>query len=197
MKLYTKHIRFLALLCIVATSSCGKKKKATPTEVVKTKKKSETTQKNDAASAKDNPQKSEVLFTERDFIESPDNRDPFHNYFNDFIAPKPQQQQQQSATIQRDVILPRYGVDELILVAIVSGGVRSRAMFRDPTGLGVSVKRGDYMGKSANRVKEILSDAIVLEVMERSGSDKTADRVIRLHQNIPEANFGTPEKKTN
>jgi len=191
MNSYTSYA--LVFFYIVTIGACSKKKKATPVAVATVKTSAKKDQIANKTASDDESKNSEILFSERDFIESTDNRDPFRNYFNDFIAPK----QQQPATIQRDVILPRYGVDELVLVAIVSGGVRSRAMFRDPTGLGVSVKRGDYMGKSANRVKEILSDSIVLEVAERGGADKTADRVIQLHQHIPEANFASPEKKTN
>ena len=52
------------------------------------------------------------------------------------------------------------------LIAIVSGDPVPRAMFRDPGGLGQSVKKGDYISKAGARVTKILSDRVVVELME-------------------------------
>lgn len=118
-----------------------------------------------------------VELNESDFVESETNRDPFRPYLKEFLTP-----QQQTAKIQRKVILQRYGLDELQLIAVVAGRTSPLAMFRDPSGLGVTVKRGDYISKSAGRVKQILPDKVVVEIQERLDDSQTvADRVIDLH----------------
>jgi Tfp pilus assembly protein PilP len=116
--------------------------------------------------------------TEADFMEGPSNRDPFRSFLAEFkpIAKK-------LTRDERKIILPRYGLDELKLIAVVTGGaVRPRAMFRDPTGLGVTVKRGDRISKNAGKIKRILRDRIVVEIEEQSEDrSQTVERVIELH----------------
>ncbi len=51
-------------------------------------------------------------------------------------------------TNQRKVALADYSVDELKLVAIVTGGDQSRAMFVDPTGKGTVVYKGSFVCRS-------------------------------------------------
>jgi Tfp pilus assembly protein PilP len=112
-----------------------------------------------------------------DFEESDTNRDPFRPYLKEFLT-----RPEQVAKIQRKVILERYGLDELRLIAVVAGRTRPLAMFRDPSGLGVTVKRGDYISKSAGRVKQILPDKVVVEIQEQlEGGQRVADRTIDLH----------------
>jgi Tfp pilus assembly protein PilP len=120
----------------------------------------------------------QLELTEVDFIEGANNRDPFRSFLAEF---KPKTVRR--GPVQRKVILPRYGLDELRLIAVVSGrSVRARAMFRDPKGLGVAVKRGDRISKSEARVKRILRDSVVVEVQERSEDrSQVAERVIELH----------------
>ena len=114
---------------------------------------------------------------EPDFLASPTNRDPFKSYLGEFITP-----QRRVAKLQRNVKLQRYALDELRLIAVVTGQTRARAMFRDPKGLGVAVKRGDYISKSGGRVKQILPGKVVVEIQEQlEGGQKMADRVIDLH----------------
>jgi Tfp pilus assembly protein PilP len=119
----------------------------------------------------------EPLLAEQEFIEGGTNRDPFRSFISQFAQPT-----KRVVKLQRKVILPRYAVDELKLIAVVTGGARPRAMFRDPTGLGVTVKRGDYLGKNASKIKQILTDKVVLELTERSEDQNTQiDRVIDLY----------------
>ena len=119
-----------------------------------------------------------AMRTDDDFTESLDkNRDPFRSYLTEFAQP-----QQRLVTIQRKGLLSRYSLDELRLIAVVSGRVRPRAMFLDPSGLGVAVRRGDYIGKSFGKVKEILTDKVIIEIQEISENrQRVADRVIELH----------------
>jgi Tfp pilus assembly protein PilP len=120
-----------------------------------------------------------VELSEQDFAESPTNRDPFRSYMSEF---RDQTAPQARLVSERNVLLKRYGLDEITLVAVVTGGVRARAMFRDPTGLGVTVVRGNYISKSEGRVKQILPGRVVVEIKESyEGGQKMADRVIQLH----------------
>ena len=61
-------------------------------------------------------------------------------------------------------------LDELTLIAIVSGDETPRAMFRDATGFGQSVKRGDFLSRAGARVTKILSDRVIVEITETSGT---------------------------
>src|SRR5262245_43582565 len=82
-------------------------------------------------------------FAENDFVESDRNRDPFRSYVS-VLAPDQNKKVQQ---VQREVILPQYSLDELKLVAIVTGGDYPRAMVVDPGGKGWVIKRGDWVGR--------------------------------------------------
>lgn len=81
-------------------------------------------------------------FAENDFVESDRNRDPFRSYV---LVAGPETKKVTRA--QRDVILPQYSLDELKLVAIVTGGEYPRAMVVDPGGKGWVIKRGDWVGR--------------------------------------------------
>jgi type IV pilus assembly protein PilP len=82
-------------------------------------------------------------FAENDFVESDRNRDPFRSYAAMF-APE---QNKRVAQTDRQIILPQYSLDELKLVAIVTGGEYPRAMVVDPGGKGWVLKRGDWVGR--------------------------------------------------
>ena len=66
---------------------------------------------------------------------------------------------------------------------MISGDANPRAMFRDPTGLGQTIKRGDYVSKSGARVTKILSDRVVLELSEITpgGTTKALERAILVN----------------
>ncbi len=83
-----------------------------------------------------------VEFAENDFAESDRNRDPFRTYLT-VLAPEVKK----VTKVQREVILPQYSLDELRLVAIVTGGEYPRAMLVDPGGKGWVIKRGDWVGR--------------------------------------------------
>lgn len=115
--------------------------------------------------------------TEKDFIAGKSNRDPFESFLDQFTKTK-----RVDVEPQVNVILPRYALDELSLIAVITGGIRPKAMFRDPTGLGVTVKRGDYISKSKGKIRRILSDKVIIEIKEQhEDTESKADRVIELH----------------
>ena len=80
---------------------------------------------------------------EGDFVENERNRDPFRSFLK-VEGPKPADR----AVNQRNVVLGQYSVDDLKLVAIVSGTDGPRAMLLDPNKRGWVVQKGNYIGKS-------------------------------------------------
>ncbi|MBX3259613.1 MAG: pilus assembly protein PilP [Labilithrix sp.] len=95
-----------------------------------------------AAEATALPALPKMEFAENDFAESDRNRDPFRTYVS-VIGPEVKK----VANVQKEVILPQFSLDELKLVAIVTGGEYPRAMVVDPAGKGWVIKRGDWVGR--------------------------------------------------
>ncbi len=97
----------------------------------------------DAGAALAPPPIGRMDFAENDFVESDRNRDPFRTFIATFAPPE----SKRVAQNQRAVILPQFSIDELKLVAIVTGGDYPRAMVIDPGGKGWVLKRGDFVGR--------------------------------------------------
>jgi Tfp pilus assembly protein PilP len=119
------------------------------------------------------------VLREEDFAESDDNnRDPFRSYIDTWIERSPK-----INTNVVSAIFGKYSLEELTLIAVISGDANPRAMFRDPVGLGQTVKRGDYLSKSAARITKILSDRVILELSEitPSGETKALERAVLVN----------------
>ena len=100
-----------------------------------------------------------------DFVENDEtNRDPFHSYLRLFVDHSAQKNRKVPA------IFDKVGLEELTLIAIVSGDDTPRAMFRDATGFGQSVKKGDFLSRAGARVTKILSDRVIVELGETTGT---------------------------
>lgn len=112
-----------------------------------------------------------------DFVESENNRDPFRSYLATFAV------QTVVNRRQHKIILEKFSLDELKLIAIVSGeGETAKAMFVDPGGLGVTVRRGDHMTKADATITRIAPDRVFFQMEEEDGGKvKTSERVIELH----------------
>jgi type IV pilus assembly protein PilP len=93
-----------------------------------------------AAAAEQKKEREPLVLKDEDFVESTRNRDPFHSYTTLFRAKAPDE-------MQRHVIMPTTAVEEMRLIAIVSGMPRPKAMLVDPMGVGYVVERGDYLGR--------------------------------------------------
>jgi Tfp pilus assembly protein PilP len=119
------------------------------------------------------------VLREEDFAENDEsNRDPFRSYLDTWIERGPK------VTLSTvSAICAKYSLEELTLIAVISGDAKPRAMFRDPTGLGQIVRRGDYLSKSAARVTKILSDRVVLEMSEMTpgGTTKALERAVLVN----------------
>jgi hypothetical protein len=81
-----------------------------------------------------------LVFKDEDFVESIVNRDPFRSYTTVFRAEIPD-------GVQRRVYMPTTAVEEMRLIAIVTGVPKPKAMLVDPLGVGHVVERGDYIGR--------------------------------------------------
>jgi Tfp pilus assembly protein PilP len=113
-----------------------------------------------------------------DFIDSDEtNRDPFKSFFRSFVEKGPSRLRQVPALFEK------FALEELALIAIVSGDAQPRAMFRDPGGLGQTVKRGDYISKVGARITKILSDRVILEMNEptANGEPRATEKAVLVH----------------
>src|SRR6266498_3862740 len=86
---------------------------------------------------------------------------------------------------QHRILLEKFGLEELKLIAIVGGNETApRAMFVDPTGMGVTVARGDHVSKSDALVSRVAPDRVFFQMEEdtgQSGKPRVSERVIELH----------------
>ena len=82
-------------------------------------------------------------YRDEDFVEADTNRDPFRNYAASFQAVATAA----GPTTTRTVRLSDTSVEEMRLIAIVSGVADPRAMIVDREGVGHTVRRGEYIGR--------------------------------------------------
>ena len=80
-------------------------------------------------------------YRDDDFVEADTNRDPFRGFAGIFV------QRPTREPVQREVVMPRTAIDDMRLIAIVSGLTNPSAMLVDTDGTGHTVQRGDYLGR--------------------------------------------------
>ena len=111
--------------------------------------------------------------------------------------------------MQRRVLMPNTAVDQMRLIAIISGLPQPRAMLTDPAGVGHVVKRGDYIGRAEViqaggaegmpvtlnwRVDRIRSDEVVLTREDPTAPNKPPlTRVLPLYEEGERATLGLGE----
>ncbi len=83
----------------------------------------------------------DVVLADHDFLDSDANRDPFRTFSDEMAS-------QVRAVPQRSVVMPETSVEEMRLLAIVTGISPPRVMLTDNTGVGHVVRRGDYLGRA-------------------------------------------------
>jgi type IV pilus assembly protein PilP len=135
---------------------------------------------------------SPIAYADDDFVELDiQNRDPFRSYARAFKA-------QAAAPAQRRVLLPSTSLDEMKLIAIVTGIATPRAMLTDTARVGHVIRAGDYIGRpevvqsggsegmpvTLNwRVDRIRPGSVVLTREDPSAPDKPPlTRVMPLHE---------------
>jgi type IV pilus assembly protein PilP len=151
-----------------------------------------------AAALDSNP----IVYADEDFVELDiQNRDPFRSYAKTFQA-------QSAAPAQRRVLLPSTSLDEMNLIAIVTGIATPRAMLTDTAKVGHVIRRGDYIGRpevvqtggsegmpvTLNwRVDRIRPGSVVLTREDPTAPDKPPlTRVMPLHEGGEAPQFTTP-----
>jgi hypothetical protein len=127
-------------------------------------------------------------FRPEDFAPNPPaNSDPFRNNLKLFVIKK---ETTEGAGPLVPVLARDNTLEELKLAAIVVDpryGAMARAMFIDSKGMGIVVKRGDRLSKSAALVQRILSDRVLFEFVEEFGQGpgapkkRTVVRPVELH----------------
>lgn len=82
-------------------------------------------------------------YRDEDFVEAATNRDPFRNFAQMFVPVVGGG----AIPVQRQVRMDSTSIDEMRLIAIVSGVPNPSAMILDTAGTGHTVHRGDYVGR--------------------------------------------------
>jgi type IV pilus assembly protein PilP len=76
--------------------------------------------------------------------------------------------------------LCRFDVDQLTLVAVVSGDANPLAMVQDPAGRGYFVRRNTRVGRQGGKVTQIMSDAVVITEYFTTPDGKTSANPVTL-----------------
>ena len=143
-----------------------------------------------------------MVYTDDDFSEMDvQNRDPFRSFAKAFKA-------QAAAPAQRRVLLPSTSLDEMNLIAIVTGIATPRAMLTDTAQVGHVIRRGDYIGRpevvqtggsegmpvTLNwRVDRIRPGSVVLTREDPTSPDKPPlTRVMPLHEGGEAPHLASP-----
>jgi len=141
------------------------------------------------------PAKVEGLsFKDDDFVESDRHRDPFRSFT---VQPRVRGPEVVMET-QRLVIMSDTPVEQMRLIAVISGLSRPKAMLLDPHNVGFVVQRGDYIGRAQVlqttgsvamalnwRVDRIRDDQVVLTRQDPSDPGRPPlSRIISMHDEI-------------
>ena len=95
--------------------------------------------------------------------------------------------------------LCRFDVDQLTLVAVVSGDANPLAMVQDPAGRGYFVRRNTRVGRQGGKVTQIMSDAVVITEYFTTPDGKTTANPVTLaikSEKIPEQETDLATGKT-
>ncbi len=95
--------------------------------------------------------------------------------------------------------LCRFDVDQLTLVAVVSGDANPLAMVQDPQGRGYFVRRNTRVGRQGGKVTQIMSDAVVITEYFTTPDGKTTANPVTLaikSEKIPEQETDLATGKT-
>ncbi len=76
--------------------------------------------------------------------------------------------------------LCRFDIDQLTLVAVVSGDANPLAMVQDPAGRGYFVRRNTRVGRQGGKVTQIMSDAVVITEYFTTPDGKTTANPVTL-----------------
>jgi len=102
-------------------------------------------------------------------------RDPFRSYLSELA-------QENTFTSPCPTPLGRYDIEQLKLVAVITGLEDPVAMVEAPTGVGYTVRRGACIGKNGGVVAAVRSGEVVVSewAVRADGSRDATQTVIRL-----------------
>lgn len=150
-----------------------------------------------AAKASTAPVKLESLvFKDDDFVESERHRDPFRSFA--LGTRRDGKSSEPAPENQRQVIMPETNVEDMKLIAVISGLTRPKAMLTDTHNVGYVVQRGDYVGRpkvfqttgsvamTLNwRVERIRDNEVVLTRQDPSEQGRPPlSRIISMHDEM-------------
>lgn len=95
--------------------------------------------------------------------------------------------------------LCRFDIDQLTLVAVVSGDANPVAMVQDPQGRGYFVRRNTRVGRQGGKVTQIISDAVVITEYFTTPDGKTTANPVTLaikSEKLPEQETDLATGKT-
>jgi type IV pilus assembly protein PilP len=95
--------------------------------------------------------------------------------------------------------LCRFDIDQLTLVAVVSGDANPVAMVQDPQGRGYFVRRNTRVGRQGGKVTQIMSDAVVITEYFTTPDGKTTANPVTLaikSEKLPEQETDLATGKT-
>jgi type IV pilus assembly protein PilP len=142
--------------------------------------------------AEEQPSDRLLNYPDEQFVEAETSRDPFRRYAGAF-EPRP-------ANLERlpPVPMGNVSVDDVRLIAIISGVANPAAMLVDPSGVGYVVRRGEAIcrpeivqtGGAESvavplhwRVERIRDDSVVLSREDRTAPNRPPiTRIIQLHE---------------
>ncbi|HET6983784.1 MAG TPA: pilus assembly protein PilP [Myxococcaceae bacterium] len=158
-----RHLRFPGLVCLALLAACGGSSSAPPPAPAK------------AAVAKAPPPPEPVAPQATPYVYNPiGKRDPFR-------SPDAEPATQAAlASASCTEPLCRFDVDQLTLVAVVSGDANPLAMVQDPAGRGYFVRRNTRVGRQGGKVTQIMSDAVVITEYFTTPDGKTTANPITL-----------------
>jgi len=144
----------------------------------------------------------QTTYDDETFVEQDDrNRDPFRSFAKVFKTKAP-------SLPQRHVQMPTIAIDEMRLIAVITGVSSPRAMFVDPSGVGHVVKQRDFIGRAEViqadsteglsvplnwRVERIRSTEVVLVREDPTAPNRPPlTRIVPLHEEGEELRLPSP-----
>ncbi len=115
-------------------------------------------------------------------------RDPFRSFFEDYALAS----EANAGVAERCGPLCRWDLEQLKLVAVVSGTTTPLAMVEDPEGRGYFVRRGSYIGKRSGKVTDIRRDLVVVTELIRQ-ENRVIPANTELHLRPPGEEKGREE----
>jgi type IV pilus assembly protein PilP len=161
----TRPLRTVVIAVALLAAACGEKKPATPRAAPSAASKAA------AAPAAPAPApESEVAYS------SVGKRDPFKSFLGDLGASVG------AVATRCSTPLGRFELDQLRLVAVITGLADPLAMVEAPTGVGYSVRKGACIGKNGGVVATIRTGEVVVTewAMRADGTREKTETALRL-----------------